>query len=106
MLARIVSGAVHFCISLRQHDDMLPRSCRMRPTSPLTFAVHPHPPQPAQQALGPASDSSTASAAEGKPDDTSGRNSEGAPREAVDAAKCRRGCTANRCDRRASKPAT
>ena len=77
----------------------------MRPTSPRTFAVH-HPPQAAQHALGPASDSSTASAAEGEPDDASGRNADGAPREAVDGAKCRRGSTANRRDRRASKPAT
>ena len=67
--------------------------------------MHPHPPQPAQHALGPASDSSTASAAEGEPDDASGRNADGAPREAVDGAKCRRGSTANRRDRRASKPA-
>ena len=56
----------------------------------------------------PHPDSSTASAAEGEPDDASGRNADGAPREAVDGAKCRRGSTANRRDRRdrrASKPA-
>lgn len=32
---------MHFCISLRQHDDMLPRSRRMRPTSPLNLRSAP-----------------------------------------------------------------
>jgi hypothetical protein len=94
---------LHIFASARRHASTLTQNAT-DVTTDLRSA--PPQPQPAQHALGPASDSSTASAAEGESDDASGRNADGAPRDSVDRAKCRRGRTANRRDRRASKPAT